>query len=250
MNKKKLLFIALALVLVMTVLMSSAAFAKNNQYQSMSAYTDFTGSGFVYVYSIGDIIPEGNTIKFSEEVVLGLLTECTWEELAGADFWSTHDSTVLVDENGNARGFMRGSFLLTSTVAEGTISGTFQGKITGNLGHMAIGDISQTYILDTGTWRCTKGTGVFEGVEAWGEWSAGLQAGVISGTGIETLVGSLVWNGKCSNSTKWDGQMKWNNEKPGKPEKSWKSDSGQSNKGWNSDSVKPGKPFKGWKNSD
>jgi hypothetical protein len=249
MNKKKLLFIALALVLVMTVLMPSAAFAKNNQYQSMSAYTDFTGSGFVYVYSVGDIIPEGNTVKFYEEVVPGALIGCTWKELEGAEFWSTHDSTVWVDQYGNACGFMRGKFLLTSTVAEGTISGTFQGKITGNLGDMATGDITNTKISDTGTWRCTRGTGVFEGVEAWGEWSAGLQAGLIPGTDIPSLVGNLVWNGKYSSgdTNKWE---KWGNKKPGKPEKSWKSKSWKSGKSWNWGSAKPGTPFKGWKNSD
>ncbi len=187
--KKRIILVTLAVVLLLIMVMPTAALAKNNKWGQMGQWgkpTNFSGAGLIYVTYMPDPIIKGNVWRYQGEIVEGFLDQCDWDLLAGTVFWSDHDSTVSVDDQYNARGFMRGTFSLTRPDGSGVLSGTFSGKIQGNL---YTGDIS-----DTGSWRATRGTGVFEGVQAWGEWSAELQFGEIGGQ--VTLLGPLNWSGK------------------------------------------------------
>jgi hypothetical protein len=213
--KRRMLFISLALVLILTMLMPGAALAKDDRCKPGPAVTDFSGSGLIYVTYMPDPIIKGKTWRYNGEIAEGFLNQCDWDLLAGTAFWSEHDSIVRVDEQGNASGIMKGTFSLTRPDGSGTLEGTFTGIIRGNL---------FTYtITDDGIWVGTGGTGVFENVKAWGKWSADLSLGLIPGTDIYTLLGPVTWEGKyilpveppvVNKSWKWD--------KPWKPLKPWK----------------------------
>ena len=222
--KRRILFISLMLVLVLTMLMPATALAKDWKYRQGPRTTDFAGSGLIYVTYMPDPIIKGKIWRYQDEIVEGFLDQCDWDLLVGTVFWSEHDSIVRVDEEYNARGMMRGTFTLTRPDGSGVLKGSFNGRIKGNL---STGDIS-----DTGSWRSTGGTGVFEGVRAWGKWSAELHFGLIPGTDIATLVGPVVWNGKYTSPIKPPDIIK-----PGKPIKPWKPEN----------LIKPGKPIKPWK---
>jgi len=187
--KKRVLFLSLALVLVLMALTPAIAFAGDNRGHSQSAATDFTGSGLLFVTCFPEPEIKGNIHRYHEEIVEGFLDTCDWEPLAGTAFWSTHDSSVRVDEQGNLEGIMRGNFTLTRLDGS-VLAGTFTGRIQGNL------DPYTGFISDTGTWQSTSGTGVFEGVRAWGKWSTDLAPGLIPGTDIGSFVGPVTWEGK------------------------------------------------------
>ncbi len=184
--KRKLIFISLVLALILTVMMPATALAKYDKWGNRSATTNFSGSGLIYVTYMPDPIIKGKIWRYQGEIVEGFLDQCDWDLLAGTVFWSDHDSVVKVDEQYNAKGIMRGTFSLTRPDGSGTLNGTFTGKIQGNL---YTGDI-----MDTGTWRSTGGTGLFEKVKAWGDWSAELHFGEVGGQ--STLVGPVNWSGK------------------------------------------------------
>jgi hypothetical protein len=188
--KKRLLLISLALVLIFTMLAPATALAVNDKWQkggdSGGRMGDFSGSGLIYVTYMPDPVIKGPIWRYQGEIVEGFLDQCDWDLLAGTVFWSEHDSIVRVDEQYNANGVMRGTFSLTRPDGAGTLSGTFTGRIRGNL---YTGDI-----CDEGSWRGTGGTGCFEGVRAWGKWSAELHFGGVGGQ--TTLVGPVSWNGK------------------------------------------------------
>jgi hypothetical protein len=212
--KKGIILVSLALVLVLTLAVPAAAFAKNNSAGS-NAPTDFTGNGLIYITNMPDPIVMGNIWRYQGEIVEGYLLESDWEALAGTAFWSDHDSIVRVNDDGGVRGVMMGSFTMTRFDGTGVLEGSFMGRISGNL---YTGDI-----YDIGTWRSTGGTGVFQGVCAWGSWSAELHAGPIPGTDIVTLVGPVVWEGKYTcpfkpvvKPWKWDKFVK-----PGNVIKPW-----------------------------
>ena len=181
--KKRLLLISLALVLALTMLMPSAALADNGRRVSGG---DFTGYGQLFVTYMPDPTVKGPIWRYSGETAGGYLAQCDWDLLAGTAFDSVHDSIVYVDSLGNARGVMKGTFTIMR--GDGSIlSGTFNGRIKGNLFTMVI--------LDEGTWRSTAGTGAFENVKAWGKWSGNL--GLVDlGGGQFTLGGPLTWQGK------------------------------------------------------
>jgi hypothetical protein len=221
--KKRLLIIGLVLALLVTMLIPTAALADHGKSTRGPAVTDFSGSGLIYVTYMPDPIVMGNIWCYQGEIAEGFLDQCDWDLLAGTVFWSEHDSTVRVDDQGNARGNMRGSFTLARPDGTGVMEGTFTGKINGNL---LTGDI-----YDVGTWRSAGGTGVFEGVNAWGDWSAELHYSLIPGTDIATLIGPVAWNGK------YISPVKTPVIKPGKPIKPWKP----------GNIIKPGKPIKPWK---
>jgi hypothetical protein len=185
--KKRILFISLALVLVLTVLMPGAALAKVEKHRPPTpAIVNFTGSGIIYVTYMPDPFIKGHIWCYRGEIAEGFLAQSDWDLLAGAAFWSSHDSIVRVDKMGNANGIMKGTFTLSQP--DGVLEGTFSGRIRGNL---------FTYtIMDEGVWMGTGGTGVFQGVKAWGTWSADLILGCIPGTSIYTLIGPLDWAGK------------------------------------------------------
>ena len=217
--KRRTLLISLALVLVLTALAPATALA----HQSKRVQTEsFSGSGLIYVTYMPDPIIKGKVWRYQGEIVEGYLDQCDWDLLAGTVFWSEHDSVVRVGDDGSARGVMRGTFTLTRLDGTGTLEGTFTGRISGNL---FTGDIS-----DTGTWKSAGGTGVFEGVKAWGKWSADLSIGPIPGTDIYTLIGPVTWEGK------YTSPIELPNIKPGKPDQPWKLMP-----------IKPGKPIKPWK---
>jgi len=188
--KKKLIFTSLALVLVLAVMAPSAALAHHNRGHTScncdNGKGDFSGSGLIYVTYMPDPVIKGPIWRYQGEIVEGFLDQCNWDLLAGTVFWSQHDSTVRVDEQFNASGIMRGTFSLTRPDGSGTLTGTFTGKIRGNL---YTGDI-----YDEGSWRSTGGTGCFEDVRAWGNWSAELHFGDVGG--YMTLVGPMSWSGK------------------------------------------------------
>lgn len=217
--KKRLLIISLTLVLIVMALAPASALAYDGRrVQSES----FTGSGLIYVTYMPDPIIKGQFWSYQGEIVQGFLEQCDWELLAGTTFYSEHNSVVQVGEDGSAKGFMKGTFALTRPDGTGVLEGTFTGKINGNL---FTGDIS-----DSGTWQSTKSTGVFEGVKAWGTWSADLSYGPIPGTEIYTLIGPVNWEGKYTGSLKPHDITK-----PGKPIKPWTLPN------------KPWKPIKPWK---
>jgi len=185
--KKRILFIGLVLVLLLMALMPGTALAKVDRNRLPAPTMDrFTGSGLIYVTSMPAPIIKGSIWNYYGEIAEGFLAQSDWDLLAGTAFWSTHDSIVRVDRNGNANGFMKGTFTLSQP--DGVLSGTFYGRIRGNL---------YTYtIMDEGVWMGTGGTGVFQGVKAWGKWSADLSLGCIPGTSIYTLIGPITWEGK------------------------------------------------------
>jgi hypothetical protein len=187
--KKRLIFISLALVMVLMVLVSSTALAGHDRSfrNNNSAFEkgNFSGSGLIYVTYMPDPVVKNQIWRYQDEIVEGFLDQCDWDLLAGTVFWSEHDSTVRVDEQYNASGMMRGTFSLTRPDGSGALAGTFSGRISGNL---YTGDI-----FDQGSWRSTGGTGCFEGVRAWGKWSAELHYGDVGGQ--MTLVGPMSWSG-------------------------------------------------------
>jgi hypothetical protein len=212
--KKRILLICLALVLVLTLALPATAAAKNNAWRP-NAPTAFTGNGLIFVTYMPDPIVRGNIWLYYDEIVEGFLQYSDWEALAGTAFWSDHDSIVRVADDGTVWGIMSGSFAMARPDGSGVLSGSFMGRINGNL---YTGDI-----YDSGTWRSTGGMGVFEGVSAWGSWNAELHAGLIPGTEIVSLVGPLTWEGKYNSPTspvikpwKWDYNIS-----PGKPIKPW-----------------------------
>ena len=213
--KRRILFITLALVLVMTMLLPGAALAKNDRANPNWGMTDFSGSGLIYVTYMPDPIIKGKIWRYEGEIVEGFLAQCDWDLLAGTAFWSEHDSIVRVDDQGNANGVMKGTFSLARPDGSGVLEGTFTGLIRGNL---YTGDIS-----DTGVWVSNGGTGVFEGVKAVGKWSAELSIGPIPGTDIYTLIGPVTWEGmyKLPAEPPSPGKF-WKFDKPDKPVKPWK----------------------------
>jgi hypothetical protein len=215
--KRRKLFISLALVLMLTALMPATAAAGNDRHVPTES---FTGSGLIYVTYMPDPIIKGNVWRYQGEIVEGFLAQCDWELLAGTVFYSDHDSTVRVDDEGNASGVMKGDFSLTRPDGTGILEGSFTGSIQGNL---FTGDIR-----DNGTWQSTKGTGVFEDVKASGKWSAELCLGAVPGTDIITLIGPVTWEGKYISPTQPPGV-----NKPGKPDKPGRP-------------IEPGKPVKPW----
>lgn len=214
--KKRILLISLALVLILMLAIPTTALANNDKCKPGSTNTDFSGSGLIYIYYMPEPAIEGNIWRYQGEIVEGYLLESDWDALAGTAFWSDHDSTVRVADDGGVRGVMKGDFTMTRFDGTGVLKGTFEGKISGNL---FTGDI-----YDTGTWKSTGGTGVFKSVKAWGKWSAELHAGLIPGTEFTSLVGPVIWEGKYTSPCKpvikpWKpGNM----IKPGKPTKPWK----------------------------
>jgi hypothetical protein len=215
--KKRILCISLAFALFLMALAPATALAYNDQRVPTG---NFTGSGLIYITYMPDPTIKGPIWRYQGEIVEGFLDQCDWDLLAGTVFWSEHDSIVRVSDDGNARGMMKGTFTLTRPDGTGTLEGTFNGRIRGNL---FTGDIT-----DEGTWRATKGTGVYEDVKTWGNWSAELHLGVIPGTDIYTLVGPVNWNGRYIGLTKpeaitkpWQPIKPWSPIKPGKPIKPW-----------------------------
>ena len=222
--KKRILFLSLALVLILITLAPATAFADSVKGERGSNTASFTGSGIIYVTYMPDPVIKGKTWRYQGEIVEGFLDQCDWDLLAGTIFYSEHDSIVRVDDEGNARGLMKGTFSLTRPDGTGVLEGTFIGRINGNI---FTGDI-----MDKGTWRSTKGTGVFKNVKALGKWSAELHLGTIPGTDIITLIGPVTWEGKYTGRTPKIKDI----EKPGKPIKPWKEMP-----------IKSGKPIKPWK---
>ena len=223
--KKRILFISLVLVLMLTTLSPVAALANNAGRGYGATNASFTGSGLIYVTYMPDPIIKGPIWRYQGEIAEGFLSQCDWDLLAGTVFWSDHDSVVRVDEQYNASGVMNGTFTLTRPDGTGVLEGAFNGRIRGNL---STGDIS-----DTGTWRSTGGTGVFENVKASGAWSAELHYDAIPGTEIYTLVGPVTWEGKYISYTPPE-------IKPGKPDKPWQTP------GPGKPTIEPGKPIKPW----
>lgn len=186
--KKRLLFISLALVVVLLTMGSTTVLAKP---EKSAAVTPFTGEGVIYVTYMPDPpIQQGRTLRFEGEVVEGVLPDCDWPELQGATFYSVHDSIVKVDKAGKANGTMHGTFTLTAT--DSTLYGTFHARISGTISE----DVWDWYVVDEGVWKSTNGTGVFEGVKAWGSLFAELEFGPIPDPPFYTLVGPLTWEGK------------------------------------------------------
>jgi len=193
--RKRILFVSLALVLVMTVLMPGAALAKSDKFKPAEpVVTSFTGSGMIYVTDMPDPAINKDIWSYQGEIAEGFLQDSDWDLLPGTAFWSEHDSVVKVRDDGSTSGIMKGSFTLTRPDGSGVLKGSFEGRISGNL---YTGDIS-----DTGTWKSTESTGVFEDVRAWGKWSADLSFGPIPGTDIYTLIGPVTWEGNYSSINK------------------------------------------------
>ncbi len=186
--KRRILFISLALVLLLTMVMPATAMAKSSMYKYKPSPSpvleDFSGAGFIYVSYMPQPSIRGKIWRYYGEIAEGFLQYSDWDLLAGTAFWSDHDSFVIVQNDGSARGFMRGEFTLTRPDGSGVMEGVFYGKISGNL--------FTGFISDVGTWFSRGGSGVFSGVKAWGRWSADLSYD----PGIGTLIGPLDWQGK------------------------------------------------------
>jgi hypothetical protein len=183
--KRRILFISLVLVMVLTALMPAAALARSDgKARPSPVLRDFSGSGLIYVTYMPPPEIKGKMWRYSGEIGEGFLEQSDWDLLAGAGFWSSHDSLVQVQKDGSARGIMKGEFRLICPDGSGVLEGVFEGKITGNL--------FTGFISDDGTWLSTGGSGVFADVKAGGKWSADLAFDA----GIGTLVGPLTWEGK------------------------------------------------------
>lgn len=180
-----MLFISLLLVIVLTALLPASALAKNDgRHTPAPVISEFSGSGLIYVTYMPPPAVFGKIWRYSGEIAQGFLQQCDWDLLAGAAFWSSHDSLVLVQKDGSCRGIMKGEFTLTNPDGSGVMEGWFEGKISGNL--------FTGFISDDGMWFSTGGSGVFANVKAWGQWSADLSYD----PGMGTLVGPLGWEGR------------------------------------------------------
>ena len=193
--KKRIILVSMALVLLLMMALPGTVLAGHNHWARPA---NFSGSGLIYVTYMPEPDIKGNIWRYQGEIVEGFLEHCDWDLLAGTVFWSEHSSTVRVDDQYNARGLMRGTFSLIRPDGSGTLSGVFSGRIQGNL---YTGDI-----FDQGTWRATGGTGVFDGVRAWGSWSAELHFGEVGGQ--VTLVGPLSWSGNYKLGKEWREDLK------------------------------------------
>lgn len=184
--KRKVLFISLALVLLLTAIMPATALAKHDfKFKPVAPVLgDFTGSGLIYVTYMPQPVIKGKIWRYYGEIADGFLQYCDWDLLVGAAFSSSHDSLVFVQDDGTARGIMKGEFTLVRPDGSGVLEGVFEGRIAGNL--------FTGFISDEGMWFSTGGSGVFDKVRAWGRWSADLAYD----PGIGTLIGPLNWNGK------------------------------------------------------
>jgi hypothetical protein len=182
---RKILFVSLVLVLLLTMLLPSAVLAKNDsKHRPVPVLKDFSGAGMIYVTYMPPPAIHGKLWRYTGEIAQGFLQDCDWDLLAGTAFWSSHDSFVIVQKDGSCMGIMKGEFTLSRPDGSGVLEGVFEGRITGNL--------YTGYISDAGMWFSTGGSGVFAGVKAWGQWSADLAYDV----GLGTLVGPLGWEGK------------------------------------------------------
>jgi hypothetical protein len=185
MTKRKMLFISLLLVVALTALIPASALAKTNGWHKPApVMNEFSGSGLIYVTYMPPPVVHGKIWRYSGEIAQGFLQQCDWDLLAGAAFWSSHDSFVLVQKDGSCKGIMKGEFTLTSPDGSGVLEGWFEGKISGNL--------FTGFISDDGMWFSTGGSGVFADVKAWGRWSADLSYD----PGMGTLVGPFGWEGR------------------------------------------------------
>jgi hypothetical protein len=177
--KLKLFSVALVLLLVSITLSPSAVLAKTKK-------ASFTGGGALIVTQVLSTIKYGDTIRFEGEVAESPSISSDWLLIYGTSFYSVHHSEVKVDKKGNVKGNMEGIFQIKAQ--DGSIlEGTFTGKITGSF------DPTMTFfdkISDEGEWKSTNGTGVFEGAEAEGTWSANLVPY------LNTLAGPFSWDGK------------------------------------------------------
>jgi hypothetical protein len=199
--KKRVVIFSLMIVVALMSLMPTAAYAGNNDWRANSGTTDFSGAGMIYVTYMPDPVINRNIWRYNGEIAEGILQQCNWDLLAGTVFWSNHNSVVRVDEQGNAFGIMMGTFSLARPDGSGVLTGTFSGRISGNL---ATGIIS-----DAGMWMSTSGSGVFAGTRAWGKWSADLCPGLIPGTNYVTLLGPLSWEGKYWTPSKRPDTGRW-----------------------------------------
>ncbi len=208
MKKRRVLLIGLSLALLMILLVPSAALAKDNKCWKTPVYTGFTGGGQIYVTAMPDPVVDGKLWSYNGEIAEGILAQSDWDLLANTVFWSSHDSIVRVEDDGTTCGWMWGTFTM-SIDPNNVMTGTFNGKITGNL---YLGNIS-----DAGSWVMTSGTGAFTDVKAFGNWSAQLNYD----TSIGTLTGPLSWQGKYSAGTNSYTRPNWNAYK-WSPFKIWK----------------------------
>jgi hypothetical protein len=178
--KRRMLFLSLVLAVVMVMILPAAAFARGNDAKAKSGVTEFAGGGVLYVTPMPAPVIKGNIWRFNDEIAEGALLQSSWDLLAGAGFWSSHDSVVYVADDGACWGMMWGTFKLLRP--DGVLEGFFEGKIRGNL--------YAGLISDSGSWHATGGSGVFAKVRAFGKWSADL-----AHNGV-TLAGPLTWSGK------------------------------------------------------
>jgi len=78
-----------------------------------------------------DAIIDDDECNYQGEVVEGLLSSADWDLLVGVTFYSVHDFELVVDEQGDVEGEMKGTFIITRQNGS-TLEGKFSGKITGS----------------------------------------------------------------------------------------------------------------------
>lgn len=174
---KKLCLAFLAALLVLAIPVNVAAAPPQT----------FTATAFVAVSGIESQNPAGPRTRFLGEGVEGPIFFSTWGDIAGGYFFSLHDSNVMLDPiTGNVSGTMHGKFTMTTADGQGTLDGTFNGKISGNY---------YTGVVDEGHWTVNKGNGTLKGAHANGTWSGVLTWQVVFPGYPPTLAGPLTFNG-------------------------------------------------------
>lgn len=186
---KKLVFLALASVLLLSFSMPSAAVAKAPEPFSATIQVAITGPGVT--------VPAGAGWRTTDEVVTGTVDVYTtnpkrWAALEGATITVTHNSHTLIAADGTIlEGNAHAKFVLEKRDGAGTVVGTIVGNYHGKIsGYFSI-DPSKGF-KDDGGWNLVSATGAYAGVQAHGSWAASLAYDSNFGTfvGLATLSGT------------------------------------------------------------
>ncbi|MFH1486853.1 MAG: hypothetical protein ABIH46_12350 [Chloroflexota bacterium] len=204
---KKLIFMAITGVLLLSFSLPSAAVASSERDEERGERraSAFTAGGTVWVAGLPvptEIKERGRGVRIltEGEPVVGVVSQSSWALLQGGAFSTTHKSTVTYLPNKKFRGELKGDFSIATP--QGTLTGKMKGEVNGTFtwadansnGEVdapEAGSIFIQTISDVGTWEATSGTGTFRRVDAEGSWKANLNWSDALGT----LIGPISLRG-------------------------------------------------------
>lgn len=183
MKKRWLLLMSLALVLILQLVLPgviSAATPKKNAQA-------FQASGLVYISGPYESRQVGR-FEFARnepvDTVPGTALVSDWAAINGGSFKSLHDGMIAFKPDGTFEGRLNGDFTITTADGRSKLEGKMEGKVSGTWNPLDPLNRAGTYLDDAGSFRSTKGTGIFAGIKAEGAWQAHLEWDAILGTYI------------------------------------------------------------------